>query len=112
MVCRRYNLIMERLAQRIMVIAVLAVTACALIGFGSFLGSSTQASDDTNYKYYTSVEVKNGDTLWDIASEHITEEYKSLQEYVIEVKALNGLQSDSIKSGQSLVIPYYSEEMK
>lgn len=112
MACRKYNLIMERIVQHILIVAALLLAVCALIGFGSFLGSSSQASHDTNYKYYTSVQVRNGDTLWDIASEHITEEYSSLQEYVTEVKALNGLQSDSIKSGQSLVIPYYSEEIK
>ncbi len=112
MVCRKYNMILDGVTHHIIIIAVLIAAACTIIGFGSFIGSRSHASDDTKYKYYTSVEVKNGDTLWDIASEHITEEYDSLQEYVMEVKALNGLQGDSIKSGQNLVIPYYSLEMK
>lgn len=113
MVCRKYySLVLEKITRHFMTIAILIVAACTLIGLGTFLGSNSQASDDVNYKYYTSVEVKNGDTLLDIASEYMTEEYSSLQEYVLEVKALNGLQGDGIKSGQYLVIPYYSEEVK
>lgn len=112
MVCRRYHLYVQRFMQHLMIAAILIVTICILIVLGSFLGSSSKASSDKNYKYYTRVEIKNGDTLWDIASEHITEEYSSLQEYVAEVKALNGLQGDSIRAGQSLIIPYYSEEWK
>lgn len=112
MICRKYSMVLEKLTRHITMIAIFTAAACILIGLGTFLGSNSQASEDVNFKYYTSVEVKNGDTLWDIASTHITEEYGSLQEYVMEVKALNGLQNDSIRSGQSLVIPYYSQEMK
>lgn len=112
MACRRYYLNVQRFIQPFTIAVVLALTICILIGLGTLLGSSSKASDDKNYKYYTCVEIKNGDTLWDIASEHITKEYGSLQEYVAEVKALNGLQSDNIRSGQSLIIPYYSDEWK
>lgn len=112
MVCKRYNLSIQRVTQHVRLIIIIMVVFCFLIGFTSFLGSKSEASDDISYKYYTSVEVKNGDTLWDIASEHITEEYSGLQEYVTEVKELNGLSNDNIRSGQSLIIPYYSLELK
>lgn len=112
MICRRYHLSLQGLIKNLTVAAVLAVTVFVLVGISSLVGSSSEASEDKRYKYYTSVEIRNGDTLWDIAYEHMTGEYRSLQEYVGEIKALNGLQSDSIRSGQSLVIPYYSTELK
>lgn len=118
MICRKYQLFAQRMIQHMTIIrhmtmiAILVLTVCSLIGLGAFLGNSSKASNDNSYKYYTSVEIKNGDTLWDIASEYITEEYASLQEYVTEVKALNGMQGDSIRSGQFLIVPYYSSELK
>ncbi len=118
MIYRRYQMFAQRMISYLTMtryytmIVVLVLFVCSLLGLGTLLGSSSEASNDNSYKYYTSVEIKNGDTLWNIASEYITEEYASLQEYVMEVKLLNGMQGDSIRSGQFLVVPYYSSELK
>ena len=42
----------------------------------------------------------------------MTPEYGSVQEYVDEIKAVNDLGDDEIHSGQYLMIPYFSSEMK
>ena len=51
---------------------------------GVLLGSSlsgsreSKASDEAqNCKYYTSVRIEEGDSLWDIAEEYMTEEYEN-----------------------------------
>lgn len=99
-------------------IGVLCVSLCLIlvyvfVGSSIFFVSKSKAADDINsYKYYTSVRVEYGDTLWGIASNYRTEEYHSLQDYIDEIKALNGLQSDMIRSGQFLIIPYYSSDSK
>ena len=51
--------------------------------------------------------MENGDTLWDIAAEHITEEYRSINEYIREIKEINHLGA-TLQYGQVLTIPYYS----
>lgn len=118
MTCKRYQLTVQKIIQHLTtiryfaMIAILALTICSLVGLGTYWGSNSEASNDSRYKYYTSVEIKNGDTLWDIASQYISEEYASPQEYVAEVKSLNGMQGDSIRSGQFLIVPYYSPELK
>lgn len=75
---------------------------------------STQASDlehQTNYKYYKSIEISKGDTLWSIANQYIdTDHYKNIQEYVDEIKEMNAMKSDHIVSGSCLIIPYYSSD--
>ena len=101
--------------QNLMVLcfSVLALTACVLTGSIIFSVSRSKAADAKSpYKYYTSVEIERGDTLWSIASEYMTEEYDNLQEYVTEVKVLNGLGDDEIHSGQFLIVPYYSYDLK
>lgn len=112
MVCRKYPFFREDFIRLVTIIAALTAAICILAGLCSFSGTKSEASDEITYKYYTSVEIKNGDTLWDIASKYITDEYSSLQEYVAEVKELNNLPGDHIRSGQSIVIPYYATEME
>lgn len=96
--------------------AVIAVTICMVV-CGVLVGSSISASgrskasdDQVSFKYYTSIEIEQGDSLWTIACEHMSHEYASVQDYIDEVKVLNNLKSDDIHSGQYLTIPYYSSE--
>ncbi len=59
-------------------------------------------------KYYTSIQVKSGDTLWDYACQYGNRQYyKNNREYVEEVMAINFLKDDTITAGQYLILPYY-----
>ena len=40
------------------------------------------------YKYYTDIVIQKGESLWDIANEHMTEEYDSPKTYIKEVKSI------------------------
>ena len=54
-----------------------------------------------------------GDTLWDLAEDYMGDQYESRAVYVAEVRQINGIaDSDSIVSGQYLIMPYYSAEYK
>lgn len=67
---------------------------------------------DPVYKYYTSIQVNSGDTLWEIAERYRTEEYKDIPSYIEEVKEINHLTSSHITDGMYLCIPYYTSEYK
>ena len=63
------------------------------------------------YKYYKSIIVSRGDSLWTYAAEYADEDhYDSYQNYIDEVLQINGLFSEDITIGQHLVVPYYSAE--
>lgn len=61
-----------------------------------------------NSKYYTTITVESGDTLWSIAQEYRTVEYGTTQEYINEVKEINHITGDDITCGCYLTIPYYA----
>lgn len=65
------------------------------------------AQKDSRCKYYKSIVIEKGDTLWTIADQYISEEYSSKPDYIDEVKHMNNLVSDEIHAGNYLVIPYY-----
>ncbi|MCM1183771.1 MAG: LysM peptidoglycan-binding domain-containing protein [Roseburia sp.] len=75
---------------------------------------SSEASDrdrSVSHKYYTSIRIEQGDTLWSIANEYMdSEHYRNASEYVNEIKAMNSLTSDRIIAGNYLIVPYYSTE--
>lgn len=63
-------------------------------------------------KYFKSIEIQYGDTLWSIANEYMGTEYKHVNDYIKELKKMNGLVDDHIQAGNYLVVSYYSEEVK
>ncbi|MCI9491842.1 MAG: LysM peptidoglycan-binding domain-containing protein [Lachnospiraceae bacterium] len=94
----------------ILALAMFLFIVCSLIGICLIQASGQKhkgAEPNSPPKSYTSIEIQPGDSLWSIASEHITEEYQSIQDYVKEIKALNGLGDDNIHAGKFLIVPYY-----
>lgn len=97
-------------------ICILILSIAAAVVLSAFLVSiSTQASElghGAEYKYFKSIEVTKGDTLWSIAKENMDKDhYKNVSEYVNEIKIMNAMKSDSIMSGSYIIIPYYSSEL-
>lgn len=76
--------------------------------FSSF---QVQGKAETEYKYYKSVEVHSGDTLWTIAQTYMNDDYASVQEYIDEVQKINGISGENITAGHCVVVPYYSKEL-
>lgn len=88
--------------------SIVAVVMICSIMFGAI---HTQAAPaETTNKYYTSIRIESGDTLWAIASEYITDEYTDMNEYMSEVCAINHISEDEIHAGQYIVVPYYAVE--
>lgn len=95
--------------------ALLSFVAVIFFLIFHFTPQNTQADSEPKaptYKYYTSIRVSSGDTLWDIANEYRTEEYSSISSYISEVREINHLKSNQITEGMYLCVPYYSEECK
>lgn len=90
--------------------ALLATVGLILICSVAYGSLKTKAND--GFKYYTSVVVESGDTLWSIADEYIDyDHYKNKNVYLAEVQKMNRLDDEmSIQEGQCLILPYYSSE--
>ena len=85
------------------------VVAVVMISIILLRSTNAQAAPaEVSYKYFTSIQVEQGDTLWTIASEHLSAEYNDIHEYISEVCTINHISENEIHAGQYLVIPYYS----
>ena len=63
-----------------------------ILGLSAFYGSGLVSAHDNakdnsiRYKYYKSIQIHCGDTLWNIAEENMSDDYESVNDYITEVK--------------------------
>ena len=91
--------------RRITFIGGVVVLALILVLLGTSVASAKDI-DNSKPKYYTSITIESGDTLWSIAEKYMYDEYDSVEEYVNEIIKINGLKSDTLYAGNNLVIVY------
>lgn len=102
----------RRVMTRISTLVITLLLSITLTGGIVVIAGNIKQPEKT-YKYYTSVEIKSGDTLWDIASQYYQENnYEDVRDYIKELKKLNNMNSDKLIVGKKLVVSYYSTELK
>ncbi len=114
---RRNKARRQRIYRRQVMMLSLAVAfmVFTFVFIASSLMSNAQSDEATfEYKYYKTVTVHAEDTLWDIASaNYSSEHYKDMNSYMGEICHINSISDgNSLKAGESLVVPYYSTEFK
>ena len=88
------------------VFSVIMIILSASLSIRSFANEKSPAGSRT--KYYTSIEIRKGDTLSGIAERYISSEYSGKKEYINEVVRLNSLADvNDIHAGDHLIVPYY-----
>ena len=105
----------RQVAKRRMILllaALFVITVGSIVCGSIFSSAKNPATDIPQYKYYKSITIEQGDSLWSIAQEYCTDAYEDTQEYIDELKQLNGLHSETIHEGQHLVVAYYDTEIR
>lgn len=96
----------------------LALIGIVFISLFIILGSSIKTlanahSTEPMNKYYTSIRIENGDTLWNIAEQYSVRGIASQEEILKEICEINHISKDDIlHSSEYIVVPYYSTEQK
>lgn len=88
-----------------MIMVVLIITISLLINKTVSSASVHQPAE----KCYRSVEIESGDSLWSIARQYYTSDWKDLESYIEEIKQFNGISNDTIQAGGYLAVPYYAD---
>ncbi len=98
---------------RFLISAAAALALCTMFTTVNLLNSQAEEQKSSPYhKYYTSIQIQDGDSLWSIAEEYRTHSGKSAAEYVCDLKEMNSLSSDTIHAGHYLTIYYYDSSVK
>lgn len=93
---------------KFLISAVAVFALCAIVTTVNLLSSQAEEQKSSPYhKYYTSIQIQDGDSLWSIAETYRTHSGKSAAEYVCDLKEMNSLSGDTIHAGHYLTIYYY-----
>lgn len=101
----------KKVIQKIMsgiLVAMLAVMFSLIVN-SSFVNAEDRNSQSEHEKYYKSIAIEYGDTLWGIAVEYKGVHYESVYDYIDEVMQINNLITDRIHAGQYLTVPYFNK---
>ena len=77
------------------------VSVLILTGSCGFVSAKCTAAPQSEY---VTIDVLPGDTLWDIACEHVTTG-TDVREYIYDICTLNEITADQLYSGMTLMIP-------
>ena len=104
----------KRIQQKQRILFYLLIAIAIMVTVICVFAMTSNAKQDHNmYKYYTSVQVEDGNSLWSIAEEYSDlDTYASYIDYIDEVKQINHISGDDIHAGEYLTIPYYSAQVQ
>lgn len=107
---RRKQALLQKGAFTCMTALFVMIFALSVFSLSAKADSTEHANE---YKYYTSHRIEQGESLWSIASTSMDDEhYDSVQDYIDEIKTVNQISGDQIQSGNYLLLPYFSEDIK
>ena len=93
------------------VAAMIALILSIIAGRKLVSAHDDRKNEPVNFTYYKSIEVQEGDTLWNIASAY-ADEGTSVKAYIKELKEINHLDSDSIQEGSYLTVAYTDQDFR
>lgn len=75
----------------------------------------TSVHTDSSYRSgksecYISIQVRLGESLWNISKKYYSNEYKNMNLYIKKIMLLNHMVNEDICAGAYLIIPYYASE--
>lgn len=106
MLVRNFFTKRNRVLTSVSLVVLAVIIICCISGINRSASASTH-----NVKYYKCITIEKNQTLWSVAKENISEEYDSIDDYIKEIKYINGFSEDTLYVGASIVIPYYDAPM-
>ena len=98
--------------RKIFNVAMAVVVAICLVLIGSLAYGSIHSEANSGLKYFDTVTISYGDTLWELSDQYIDyDHYKDKNAYIREVCRINHIYEDKLVPGEILFFPYYSSEL-
>ncbi|MGN0371972.1 MAG: LysM peptidoglycan-binding domain-containing protein [Enterocloster sp.] len=99
---------MRRTEMRRLITACFTLLLLVTILLGRTMFTSMAKEEERSaVSYYKSIQIKEGDNLWNIAARYKDGGHMSTGEYITELKAMNNLKEDTIHAGQYLTVVYF-----
>ena len=99
--------------KRIIALVVLLIVSLLILLGSSIRTFASSRSNESLHKYYTSVRIENGDSLWNLADQYTVDGIYDRNDFIKETCELNQLtDQDDLHSGEYIIVGYYSTDAK
>lgn len=92
--------------KKLLALTALTVIVLSSLYSHSLLAAQAEETPQDLQRYYTSIRIQPGDTMWQIAEEYAPCCGMSADEYVEELKSMNGIKEEVIHRGRYLTVLY------
>lgn len=107
---RKQRILVKKGIRKLIVVLLMIFAFCSgFFGHTLLNARAEEKSMKPLNRYYTSVQLEAGDSLWEIADRYLDGSGYSTREYIDELKRVNGLKCEEIHSGEFLTVFYYAE---
>ena len=108
------EVIMKTNKRKLLLFVLAAALIAAIIIFraATVISSAEKKTAEEPVKRYISYEIQSGDTLWSIAEQYCREYGISKTSYIEDVKKINHLESNRIRSGSHLIVIRFETAVK
>ncbi len=98
----------RRILRNALVVILMVIAFCTgFFGRGLLSVHAEEEMSPALNRYYGSIQIRRGDSLWDIAENYSVNSNLNTREYVDELKRINKLDSEEIHAGEYLTVVYY-----
>ena len=113
-ISQKANDSLNQRARKVMIAIACILIVSLLILLGSSIRTFASSRDNKPlHKYYTSIQIEKGDSLWTLSDKYIVDGVYSKDDFIKETSELNHLTNqDELHAGDYLTIAYYSTEIK
>lgn len=98
----RNNVVKSNLNIAVLLIMTLTLTVTLST---AIVKASSSNNTPTDSKFYTSVMIEEGDTLWSIAQEYC-DNAADINDYIEELRSINHIEESRIQEGNYLIVTY------
>lgn len=98
---------MKKIRMKKFIITCFAVLLLVTMFMGRTMFTSMAKEESAGTPYYKSVQIREGDSLWELAGQYKEGSSLSTREYMDQLKQMNSLKKDTIHAGQYLTVVYY-----
>ena len=106
----------KQLRRRIITFCVSAsvIIFLALILSFSFKSDASSSEDQKQYRYYTSVIITTGDSVYSVAEKYMDNlHYRNVDELACDIAEINRISTKTeLQAGTSIFVPYYENFIK
>ena len=99
---------LKQLATKLL-LGIFAIVLCILLSNLFVSKVDARGNAPVMHKHFGVIEVRYGETLWDYAIDYAYDQ--SYEDYIDEVIAINHIEGETIRSGEKIIVPFYSEEV-